>query len=108
MEDVKIIEEFENQIVRITTPKANKELLVRKVAGPSAFFEVVWGNEHHPKGLEGLYTSQSKAMDAVKLFLMHMKPSNTVNRDNHTKAREARKTLKKQKETTANAPEPNL
>ena len=87
--DVKITEDTDNQILKLKSPKANKELIVRKITGPSAFFEVVWPNENRP--VEGIFTSQDRAMQAALYFLEHMKMSTTVKRDNNTKAREERK-----------------
>ncbi len=91
--DVKIEEDMENQVVKLLSPKVNKELLVRKIVGPSPFFEVVWPNDKKPKGIEGVFTSQGMAMKAALYFLSHMKVSTTVKRDNNTKAREERKVV---------------
>ena len=38
-----------------------------------------------------MFTSQDMAMKAAKTFLLHAPMSNTVKRDNKTKAREERK-----------------
>jgi len=92
MEDVKITEDLDNQVVSLLSEKFKEALLVRKAIGPYIFFEVVWeGNSKAPNAIEGMFTSQDMAMKAAKTFLLHAPMSTTVKRDNKTKAREERK-----------------
>ncbi len=101
-QDVKITEDLENQVVSLLSEKFNQALLVRKATGPYIFFEIVWeGNSKAPNAIEGLFTSQGMAMKAATNFLLHAPESNTVKRDNKTKAREQRKAEQNAPESTS-------
>jgi hypothetical protein len=88
---IEFIEDTANQRCVCKTDKMKTDIIISKEIGGYRFFRIKMENGATPDKLSGKYSSLRQGMLAVENYLKNKKESNTVRRDNFSKAREERK-----------------
>ena len=88
---VEFIEDTAKQRCVCKTDKIKTDIIIQKSNDGFIFFEIKFTTGNPPAELSGHYSSILKAKAAVEHYLNNRKESNTVRRDNFSKARQERK-----------------